>query len=182
MIENQDNKNKTNNFERDLSEANNQIFLILSAGKEKMKIVIRGIVYTALAGFMVFSSGCKSPNIGIDNNSLKPCLGSPNCVSSISKDPSRHIEPFRYEGTAKDAKKKLISIIESTKRAQIITSESNYIHAEFTSLIFRFVDDVEFYFDDPAPVIHVRSESRVGYSDLGANRKRIEKLRQQFHN
>ena len=145
-----------------------------------MKIGIRGIVYTVLAGFMVFSSGCKSSNIGIENNALKPCPGSPNCVSSMAKNPSHHIEPFRYEGTSKSARKKLISIIESTKRAQIITSESNYIHAEFTSLIFRFVDDVEFYFGDPAPVIHVRSESRVGYSDLGANRKRIEKLRQAF--
>ena len=147
-----------------------------------MKIVIRGIVYTALAGFMVFLSGCKSSNIGIENNALKPCPGSPNCVSSMEKDSSHHVEPFRYEGTAKAAKKKLISIIESTKRAQIITSESNYIHAEFTSLIFRFVDDVEFYFDDPESIIHVRSESRVGYSDFGANRKRIEEIRQQFDN
>lgn len=147
-----------------------------------METVIRGIMYTALAGFMVFSTGCKNPDIGIDNNALKPCPGSPNCVSSMAEDPSHHVEPFRYEGTAKDAKKKLISIIESTKRAKVITSENNYVHAEFTSLLFRFVDDVEFYFDDPTPVIHVRSESRVGYSDFGVNRKRIEKIRQAFDN
>jgi len=146
-----------------------------------MKTVIRGIMYTALAGFMVFSPGCKSPNIGIDNKTLKPCPGSPNCVSSMAEDPSHHVEPFQYEGTPEDAKKRLISIIESAKRIQVITSESNYIHAEFTSLIFRFVDDVEFYFDDQKPVIHVRSASRVGYSDLGANRKRIEKIRKQFN-
>ncbi len=147
-----------------------------------MKTLIRGIIYTALAGFIVCLSGCKSPNIGLDNNALKPCPGSPNCVSSMAEDTSHNVEPFRYEGTAEDAKKKLIAIIESTNRAQVITSEINYIHAEFTSLIFRFVDDVEFYFDDNAPIIHVRSASRVGYSDLGANRKRVEAIRQQFNN
>ncbi|MBC2713990.1 MAG: DUF1499 domain-containing protein [Desulfobacteraceae bacterium] len=130
---------------------------------------------------MVFSTGCKSPTIGLDNNALKPCPGSPNCVSSMAEDPSHHVEPFRYEGTAEDAGKKLISIIDSTRRAQVVTSESNYIHAEFKSMIFRFVDDVEFYFDNQAPIIHVRSASRVGYSDLGANRKRVEKIRQQFN-
>jgi uncharacterized protein (DUF1499 family) len=98
----------------------------------------------------------------------------------MAKDPSQFIEPFEYTGTLEAAKTKLLAIIGSTSRAQVITSENNYIHAEFTSLIFRFVDDVEFYFEDPAPVIHIRSASRVGYSDLGANRKRIEKIRQQF--
>jgi uncharacterized protein (DUF1499 family) len=150
-----------------------------------MKTATRGIIYTALAGFMVFSTGCKSPNIGLDNNALKPCPDSPNCVSSMAEDPSHHVDPFQYNGTAEDAKKnvkkKLISIIESTKRARVVTSKENYIHAEFTSLIFRFVDDVEFYFDDQAPVIHVRSASRVGYSDFGANRKRIEEIRQEFN-
>ncbi len=150
-----------------------------------MKIVTRGIIYSVLAGFIVFTVGCKSPNIGLVNNVLKPCPDSPNCVSSMAEDPSHHVAPFQYNGTAddakKNAKKKLISIIESTKRARVITSEENYIHAEFTSLIFRFVDDVEFYFDDHAPVIHVRSASQVGYSDFGANRKRIEKIRQEFN-
>ena len=142
---------------------------------------MRGIIYPALVGFIVFSAGCKSPNLGLDNNALKSCPNSPNCVSSMAEDPAHHVEAFQYEGTAEDAKKRLVSIIESTKRARIITSKSNYIHAEFTSLIFRFVDDVEFYFDARKPVIHVRSASRVGYSDLGVNRKRIEKIREQFN-
>jgi uncharacterized protein (DUF1499 family) len=64
--------------------------------------------------------------------------------------------------------------------AEVITETENYIHATFTSRIFRFVDDVEFYFMRDAPVIHVRSASRVGYSDLGVNRKRVEKIRQAF--
>jgi uncharacterized protein (DUF1499 family) len=103
-------------------------------------------------------------------------------VSSTAEDAKHQIAPFIYEGSAAPARTKLAGILESTKRARIITSTENYIHAEFTSMIFRFVDDVEFYFDDHQPVIHVRSASRVGYSDLGANRKRIEALRQQFEN
>jgi uncharacterized protein (DUF1499 family) len=58
--------------------------------------------------------------------------------------------------------------------------ERNYIHAEFVSAIFRFVDDVEFLFDDHQKVIQVKSASRVGYYDLGVNRRRIEKIRKQF--
>jgi len=99
----------------------------------------------------------------------------------MAEDEDHLIAPFTYEGSAAEARAKLIVILESTKRAEIISSTDNYIHAEFTSLIFRFVDDVEFYFDDQKPVIHVRSASRVGYSDLGANRKRIEALRQRFN-
>jgi uncharacterized protein (DUF1499 family) len=66
-------------------------------------------------------------------------------------------------------------------RTTIVTLEEDYIRAEFKSRIFGFVDDVEFWFDDEQKVIHFRSASRVGYSDLGANRKRMEKIRERFH-
>jgi uncharacterized protein (DUF1499 family) len=64
--------------------------------------------------------------------------------------------------------------------ARVITETETYVHATFTSRVFRFVDDLEFYFVLDAPVIHVRSASRVGYSDLGVNRKRVEKIRKAF--
>jgi uncharacterized protein (DUF1499 family) len=66
------------------------------------------------------------------------------------------------------------------KRSRIVKTEDTYIHAEFTSAIFRFVDDVEFYLDDTAKTIHMRSASRVGKSDFGVNRKRMEKVRAHF--
>ncbi len=66
------------------------------------------------------------------------------------------------------------------KRARIITAQKGYIHAEFTSFLFRFVDDVEFVLDEGSKTIHVRSASRVGYSDLGVNRKRVEAIRSRF--
>ncbi len=74
----------------------------------------------------------------------------------------------------------LIDVIKSMKRTKIVASTNIYIHAEFASAMFRFVDDVEFYFEDSRNIIHVRSASRVGYSDMGVNRKRIEQVRKLF--
>lgn len=65
-------------------------------------------------------------------------------------------------------------------RTRVVTDESGYLHAECTSLVFRFVDDVEFWFDQRESLVHVRSASRIGHSDLGVNRRRIEHIRNQF--
>ena len=75
---------------------------------------------------------------------------------------------------------KLRQILESMHRVRITEATSTYIHAEFTSLVFRFVDDLELLLDSEAGVIHVRSASRVGRSDLGANRRRVEDLRRRL--
>ena len=145
-----------------------------------MKIFTYGIIFPAMAGLLMVVGACGTSNIGMHNNRLKPCPDSPNCVSSFETDPSHYVEPIHYKGSKADARQKLLSILHATKRVKVVTSEEHYIHAEFTSRIFRFVDDVEFYMDEKAPVIHVRSASRVGYSDLGANRKRAEEIRRQF--
>jgi uncharacterized protein (DUF1499 family) len=119
---------------------------------------------------------------GTTNDRLSPCPKSPNCVSSLSEDKSHYVEPLTYTATLEEAREKLISIINSMKRSEIVTAEINYIHATFTSALFRFVDDVEFSFDDQKKVIDVRSASRTGYSDFGVNRKRVEEIRQRFVN
>ena len=113
-------------------------------------------------------------------NRLLPCPDSPNCVSSQSTDPVHFIEPLRYTGNLADARQKLIDLLETLKRARLISVETNYIHAEFRSLIFNFVDDVEFYFSPEDLIIHVRSASRTGYYDFGVNRRRVEWLRVTF--
>jgi uncharacterized protein (DUF1499 family) len=116
------------------------------------------------------------------NDRLSPCPKSPNCVSSLSEDESHHVAPLAYETTLEEAREKLISVINSMKRSEMVTAEVNYIHATFKSALFGFVDDVEFLFDDQRKVIDVRSASRTGYSDLGVNRKRVEEIRQKFVN
>ena len=128
-------------------------------------------------------SACSTNQItktGVSNNRLLPCPKSPNCVSSLSQDESHYIEPLKYESTPEEAKEKLISVINSMKRSEIVIVEISYIHTIFKSALFRFVDDVEFLFDDQKKIIHVRSASRTGYSDLGVNRKRVEEIRKRF--
>lgn len=119
--------------------------------------------------------------IGMQNGSFRPCPDSPNCVSSMAADGGHAVQPFAYSGiTMEDARGIVVSILENTKRCRIITMEERYIHAEFRSLVFRFVDDVEFYFPGDASIVHVKSASRLGYSDFGVNRKRVERIRSAF--
>jgi uncharacterized protein (DUF1499 family) len=129
---------------------------------------------------LLASSGSRVVEAGIADGRLPPCPATPNCVSSQSEDKKHAIEPLRYQGRMEDARQRLLDVIKAQKRARIVNIDGNHIHAEFTSAIFRFVDDVDFLIDDRTKVIHVRSASRVGYSDLGVNRQRIEDLRSRF--
>jgi uncharacterized protein (DUF1499 family) len=112
---------------------------------------------------------------------LKPCPSSPNCVSSWpGEDESHRIAPFTWVGDLEQARARLRAAVLAAGDARFVEESETYWHVEFRSKIFRFVDDVEFLFDREKRVIHVRSASRVGYSDLGVNRKRVEKIRELF--
>lgn len=126
---------------------------------------------------MSLFAGKRPSNLGVQDGRLAPCPNTPNCVSSQSADTTHQIEPLAYKSTSAEAFAKLKQAIASQPRTKIITQSPNYLYAEFTSAIMGFVDDVEFYLDEGAKVIHVRSASRLGQSDLGVNRKRIETIR-----
>ncbi len=115
-------------------------------------------------------------------NKILPCPDSPNCVSSLSTDKAHFIEPLHYAGSLADARQRLINILQNTKRVRLTKIETDYIHAEFRSLVFQFVDDVEFYFPSEKTIIQIKSASRTGYYDFGANRRRVERLRSAFGN
>ncbi|NES86222.1 MAG: DUF1499 domain-containing protein [Moorea sp. SIO2B7] len=117
-------------------------------------------------------AGKRPTNLGVKDGKLAPCPGTPNCVNSQSQDSQSRIEPLPAVAIA-DVKK----LLESMERTEIIEETENYLYAEFTSKLMGYVDDVEFYFNQDENVIHVRSASRLGKSDLGANRKRIEDIR-----
>jgi uncharacterized protein (DUF1499 family) len=134
---------------------------------------------------LIFFMGCSGtiPKLGIVNGKLMPCPDTPNCVSSQTEDESHFIEPINFIGTPQDAQVRLMQILEDLDRTTIYDVQENYIRVEFTSKIFRFVDDVEFYFpstNNEKITINFRSASRIGHSDLGANRKRIEQIRSRF--
>jgi uncharacterized protein (DUF1499 family) len=138
------------------------------------------VVWACCVLTMVQCSGGKPGMSGIVDGKLTPCPGSPNCVSSQSEDTSHFIDPLRYTGSLAAARERLLRVLTSMDRVTIMSETKTHIHLTFASRIFGFIDDVEFYFPQDAPVIHVRSASRVGYFDLGVNRKRIETIRKAF--
>ena len=123
--------------------------------------------------------GTRPSTLGVQNGQLAACPNTPNCVSSQAPatDAEHNVAPIAYVGDGKVAIAKLKTIIEGSERTKIIQANDNYLYAEFASKLMGFVDDVEFYADESAKVIHVRSASRLGQSDLGVNRKRVEEMR-----
>lgn len=111
---------------------------------------------------------------------LAPCPESPNCVSSKSTDTAHHAEPIAYGVSFEVALHRLRAIVGSMPRTRITRDEGHYLRVEFRSRLAGFVDDVEFLADCDDAVIHVRSASRIGYWDLGANRRRVEQIRRLF--
>jgi len=114
------------------------------------------------------------------NGELAACPDRPNCVSSLSDDKGHFIRPLTYEGSRAEATARLLSVLEQMRGAKIVSRTDTTIHAEFTSRVFGFVDDVDFRFDAADRRIDLRSASRVGYTDFGVNRKRIEEIRRRF--
>ena len=123
----------------------------------------------------------KLPLVGIRESRLTPCPDSPNCISSQGSDSAYTVEPLTYDSEAEKIIADLKVVVGSMKGATIVSESAAYLHVEFQSDVFRFIDDVEFMVDDMAKVVHVRSASRVGYYDFGVNRKRIEKIRQAWN-
>ncbi|MBD2430866.1 MULTISPECIES: DUF1499 domain-containing protein [Fischerella] len=125
---------------------------------------------------MIFA-GKRPSNLGVSDRKLAPCPNSPNCVASQSTDAVHKIAPLTYTSSPEQALADIKSIIQSLPRTTIISETEDYLYAEFKSALMGFVDDVEFYLDRNDNIIHVRSASRLGQSDLGVNRNRVETIR-----
>ena len=120
-------------------------------------------------------SGTRPDNLGVKNGRFAPCKPTPNCVS-LQADPAdkeHYIAPIAFSGTMPELRR----AVESMTRATVISEEGNYLYAEYRSALLGYVDDVELLLDESARLVHVRSASRLGRSDFGVNRKRIEELR-----
>lgn len=117
-------------------------------------------------------AGERPAGLGLQNGNLGTCPDSPNCVSSVETRDSHHVAPIKAPMDV------IRQIIQEMSGAKIVSEEGNYLYAEFTSRLMGFVDDVEFLADPATNVTQVRSASRLGKSDLGVNRKRIEAIRE----
>ena len=119
------------------------------------------------------------PELGVVDGRLRPCPGTPNCVTSEDQGKPWYIEPLAFKGPAAESWKKITGVIQEMG-GKIEIDKNGYIRATFMTPVFRFVDDVELRMDENNAVIHVRSASRVGSSDMGLNRKRVNELRAKF--
>ena len=128
--------------------------------------------------FMIFNTANQASSAS--EKTLPLCRDSPNCVSSQAQDAQHFIEPFKIKGQTSEAWQALKQALNSQSRMVITHETNNTLHAEATSLVFRFVDDINVILDAEKRVIHIRSASRTGHSDFGVNRKRLEALRLQL--
>lgn len=132
----------------------------------------------ALGGTLLLTACSATPvKQGVVDGALGRCGDKPNCVSSLDRRDDYFITPLRYTKQKAQGLSILQNHLQRQDNVDIHEMSDNYIWAVYTTPLMRFDDDVEFHFSAPG-IIQVRSASRVGYSDLGANRKRIEKLRQ----
>ena len=124
----------------------------------------------------VWMLGMQPPShLGVHDGQLAPCPDRPNCVSTQAEDGEHRVEPLALDAIA-DASEAIRQAVRSLPRTTIVTETDDYVHAECRSLIWRFVDDLELWIDRDNGLLHARSASRLGYSDLGVNRQRVEQL------
>lgn len=136
----------------------------------------------ALSFVLTACQGSRPSNLGSPTGSeLLPCPDKPNCVvSSKGADADHRIDPLPLYGSPEQSIQTLAQLIKDEARTTIVTQKDNYLWVEFESRLLRFVDDVEFYVPSAGDSVQVRSASRLGHSDMGVNRKRIEDLRQKY--
>jgi len=136
--------------------------------------MIMGIVSSLLAA----CSGERPNNLGVRDNRLSSCPSSPNCVSSQASDEEHRIAPLAFKDDPDTAFARLKQILARRNDTAVIEESPGYLLVELRTTFF--VDDGEFLLDRVGRIVHVRSASRLGYSDLGKNRSRMEEVRGQF--
>ncbi len=144
-------------------------------------IVFTLLIVLPILGLLMMNWLSQAPdNLGVKEGRLTDCPGSPNCVCTQASEPSHQMEPIPFTGDLTSVRERLKTAIGSIPRSKITEETDNYIRAEFTTALMRYVDDVELLIDEDEKVVHFRSASRIGHSDLGANRKRMEQLAAAF--
>ncbi|MEH1915680.1 DUF1499 domain-containing protein [Nostoc sp.] len=151
---------------------------LLTAFRQRfLRSIVFAILLTLISSLILPGATWAASSLGIDNGHLSSCPASDNCVVSQNADEKHAIDPIPYHVDRNAAREILLKVIGVVPRTEIVEQTDNYIHALSKSRIFQFVDDVEFYLPPNESVIHLRSASRVGESDLGVNRRRAEQIR-----
>jgi uncharacterized protein (DUF1499 family) len=139
---------------------------------------VRQFIATSFLVMSLFAcAGTRPASLGIKDGRLTACPSTPNCVSSDAADASHAIAAFTLSAPPEQAWRALRAALESLPRVKIITATGDYAHAECSSAFFGFVDDLELHLRPAQNSIAVRSAARLGHSDFGVNRRRVEMLR-----
>jgi uncharacterized protein (DUF1499 family) len=154
----------------------------------RIAIVLLGFILSAiLAGQCGLWRGQMPADLGVKSGRLKPPSFTANSVSSQARLYPDHpqkdnadIAPLSYSGSGEMAMKRIGEILQRSARTEIIHQDSTYIYAQCTTPLMHFTDDLEFWLDEAQGVIQVRSTSRLGSEDFGANRQRVEAIRARF--
>jgi len=131
-----------------------------------------------LSSLCAACAGESPRNLGGKDGILAACPASPNCVSSFAVDELHRIAPLTFTGDADAAFGRLKQVLSGRSDAKLVEEKPGYLRVELHTTLF--VDDAEFLLDRERHLIQVRSASRLGYSDLGKNRSRLEEIRAQF--
>lgn len=143
-------------------------------------LLARSSLFALLLMSLFSCSGQRPSNLGVSDNQLAPCPPSPNCVSSDAADEAHKVRPLTFTLPAEDAWEIAKQTVSAMPRTKIISASDDYLHAECSSAVFGFVDDLELHLRPDENIIAIRSASRMGHSDFGVNRDRVEKLRSAF--
>jgi uncharacterized protein (DUF1499 family) len=122
----------------------------------------------------------KAQTLGVINGKLADLPHSPNAVGSQTQQSAKKVDALQLKGSVIETKAAIIDCLAKMGGNKIVEQADDYLRAVFISRLFRFKDDVEFYIDSGEGLVHFRSASRVGYSDLGANRKRYQAFRKLY--
>lgn len=125
-------------------------------------------------------AGKRPKYLGVRDGKLAACSPKPNNVSSQAESAGKRVPPLKLNGEPATEMRRLKEVVNNIPGANLINEESDYLYFECASKVLGFVDDLEFYCSPDEKAIHVRSASRLGYSDLGVNRKRVENIRRKF--
>jgi uncharacterized protein (DUF1499 family) len=155
--------------------------------KSVLIVIIVVVIAVIAAGQAGFLKGKTPSNLGVRDGRLRPPSPTPNSVSSQASlylEPGQRtyasVAPLPLKGTGPATIARIKSIVQGMRGAEVVKSEPDYLYAQFTTRLMKYVDDVEFWFDPAAQVIQVRSASRLGSRDFGVNRERVEAIRAQL--
>ena len=150
--------------------------------KKSAAIIFLASLVTFIAAARLVNRFAATPTaLGVVDGNLAPCPDSPNCVCTQSTDPRNRLAPVALADAAA-MRERIRTALSLMPRTHVVADTDGYFHAECRSWLCGFVDDVEIYLDTQQGQVHIRSASRIGYYDLGVNRRRVETLRSRLLN